>query len=216
MRVGARRRCSGILGSVGHRVKIHKITPATGKERGDLEIKDYVVLQKPQEQVDRLPPPRTLILDFTMTYPRYGRSHVHPIGHLTSIRRSDGAPEPDGALRVVARKKILHYRQLYLDRSDPIAFMPVAVDTSVRIYDDFLRLLFLHAQREASALANEIPEESGHFRFLRAACLTNIKGSVGLILAKASAMRISIPLELSSSPFIPLPRFIRSRRPTTL
>ena len=34
----------GILGSVGHKVKIHKITPATGKERGDLEIKDYVVL----------------------------------------------------------------------------------------------------------------------------------------------------------------------------
>jgi hypothetical protein len=57
-----------ILGSVGHRVKIHKITPATGKERGDLEIKDYVVLQKPQEQADRLPPPRTLILDFTLTH----------------------------------------------------------------------------------------------------------------------------------------------------
>ncbi len=37
-----------LLGSVGHRVKIHKITPANGKERGDLEIKDYVVLQKPQ------------------------------------------------------------------------------------------------------------------------------------------------------------------------
>ena len=41
-----------ILGSVGHRVKIHKITPATGKGRGDLEIKDYVILQKPQEQAD--------------------------------------------------------------------------------------------------------------------------------------------------------------------
>ncbi len=27
------------LGSVGHRVKIHKITPVTDKERGDLEIK---------------------------------------------------------------------------------------------------------------------------------------------------------------------------------
>ena len=27
------------MGSVGHTVKIHKITPATGKERGDLEIK---------------------------------------------------------------------------------------------------------------------------------------------------------------------------------
>ena len=174
-----------------------------------------MVLQKPQEQA-RLPPPRTLILDFTMTHPRIGRSHVHPSGQLTNISRSDGVPESDGALKVVARKKIIHYRQLYLDRPAPIAFMSVAVDTSGRIYDDFLRLLFLHAHREALALANDIPEESGHFRFLRAACLANFKGSVGLILAKASAMRISIPLDLSSRPFIPLPRFIRSRRPTTL
>ncbi len=35
-----------IFGSVGHRVKIHKITPSTGKERVDLEIKDYVVFTK--------------------------------------------------------------------------------------------------------------------------------------------------------------------------
>jgi hypothetical protein len=71
--------------------------------------------------------------------------------------------------------------------------------------------LFLHAHREASALANELQEESEQFRFLRAACYANIKGSVGLILAKASAMRISIPLDLSSRSFIPLPRFMRSR-----
>jgi hypothetical protein len=94
--------------------------------------------------------------------------------------------------------------------------MPVAVDTSDRIYDDFLRLLFLHVHRETSTLDNDIPEESGHFRFLRATCLANIKGSVGLILAKASVMRISIPLDLSSRSFIPPPCFIRSRRPTTL
>ena len=52
---------------------------------------------------------------------------------------------------------------------------------------------------------------SKSFRFLRTACLPNLKGSVGLILAKPSAMRISIPLDLSSQPFIPPPRFIRSR-----
>jgi hypothetical protein len=40
------------------------------------------------------------------------KKHVYPIGHLTSIRSSDGAPEPDGPLRVVDRKKIIHYRQL--------------------------------------------------------------------------------------------------------
>jgi hypothetical protein len=145
----------------------------------------------------------------------YGRSHVHPIGQLTNIRSSDGSPEPDGTLRVVVRKKIIHYHQLYIDRPDPIAFMPVEVDTSGRIYDDFLRLLFLHAHREASALTNDIPE-SGNFRFLHASCLLNIKGSVGLILVKDSVMRISIPFDLSSRPFIPLPHFIRSRRPTTL
>jgi hypothetical protein len=130
--------------------------------------------------------------------------------------RSDGAPEPDGALRAVVRKKILHYLQLYIDRPEPIVFIPIEVDTSDSIYDDFLRLLFLHGHREASALANEIPEETGQFRFLRAACLPNIKGSVGLILVKPSVMRISIPLDLSSRPFIPLPLFIRSRRPTPL
>ena len=151
-----------------------------------------------------------------MTHPHYGRSHVYPIGQMTNIRRSDGASEPDGTLKVVGRKKIIHYRQLYIDHPEPIAFMPVAVDTSDHIHDDFLRLLFLHAHREASTLANDIPEESGHFRFLRAACLANIKGSVGLILAKTSDVRIPIPLDLSSRSFIPPPHFILSRRPTTL
>ena len=77
--------------------------------------------------------------------------------------------------------KIRHYRQLYINRPEPIAFMPVAVDTSGRIYEDFSRLLFLHAHREASGLTNELPEESDQFRFLRAGCLADIKGSVGLI-----------------------------------
>jgi hypothetical protein len=108
----------------------------------------------------------------------------------------------------VARAKIRHYRQLYINRPEPIDFMSVAVDTVDRIYEDFSRLLFLHAHREASALANEITEESEQFRVLRAACFANINGSVGLILAKTSSMRISIPLDLSSRPFIPLPRFI--------
>ena len=51
-------------------------------------------------------------------------------------------------IKVVPRKMIIHYRQLYIDRPDPIAFMTVAVDTSGHIYDDFLRLLFFHTHRE--------------------------------------------------------------------
>ena len=100
-----------------------------------------------------------------MTHTHYGRSHVHPIGQLTNIRRSDGSPEPDGDLKVVDRKKIIHYLQLYIHHPEPIAFMPVVVDTSGRIYDDFLRLIFLHAHRETSVLNNDIPEESVTFVF---------------------------------------------------
>ncbi len=72
--------------------------------------------------------------------------------------------------------------------------------------DDFDKLLFLYAHREASALANQ-------FRFLHSTCLTNLKGSVGSILAKVSDMRISIPLDLSSRSFIPLPCFCWVAKP---
>ena len=58
-------------------------------------------------------------------------------------------------------------------------------------------MLFFHAHREASALATQLPEEPDQFR---AACLANLKGSVGLILAKALATTVSI---LSTSPLGP-------------
>jgi hypothetical protein len=108
------------------------------------------------------------------------------------------------------------FTQRDINRPDPIAFLPDVVDTTGRVYDDFSRLLFVHLHHETSTLVNEIPEESGQCRFLRAASYANIKGSVGLILAKTSVMRISIPLDLSSSPFIPLTRFICRRRPLPL
>ncbi len=73
----------------------------------------------------------------------------------------------------------------------------MTVDTTGHIYHDFSRLLFLDSNREVSVLFNEIPEESDQFRFLRDDWYENIKGSVGLILAKGSVMRISIPIDLS-------------------
>jgi hypothetical protein len=45
-------RLGDILSSVGHRVKVHNITPATGKERGDVKIRDYIVLQKTRDLTD--------------------------------------------------------------------------------------------------------------------------------------------------------------------
>lgn len=49
------------------------------------------------------------------------------------------------------------------------------------MYDDFIRLIFLHTNLESSVLSNELPEESDQFRFLRVVCFANLKGVVGLI-----------------------------------
>jgi hypothetical protein len=145
-----------------------------------------------------------VILDFTLTHTRYGSSHVHTTGQLTNTRRSDGAPELDGALREVARTKILHYHQLYINRPDPITFLPVEAMISYTFTVKF-RLLSTKYRRNRVNFAS----------FVRLAMLI-LKGSVGLILVKASVMRISIPLDLSSRPFIPLPRFICRKRPLPL
>ena len=63
-----------------------------------MEIKDYIVLQKTQAQDNRLPPPHTLIMDFTMTRIstlimdftltriRFGFSHFRPRTHPTTPR----------------------------------------------------------------------------------------------------------------------------------
>ncbi len=168
----------------------------------------------PREEDDRLLiwlPPRTLVIDVTMTHDRYGRTTQHTNGALSHRVSSTGAPQTDGSLNKTVRLKIRYYRQMYTDRSDPIVFLSIVVSTSCPVYEDFPRLLFLHVYREDSILSGELPEESDQFRFLRDSCLTNLKGSVGLILGKASARRVTIPIDLSTRSFIPLPRFFNSR-----
>ena len=86
---------------------------------------------------------------------------MHPLGQLTNTRRSDGALDPDGTLKEVVRIKIRNYRNVSLNHSDPIVFIPLTVDTTGHLYDDFILLLLLHAHTS---------------------CFTNLKGDVGLIM----------------------------------
>ena len=75
------------------------------------------------------------------------------------------------------------------DGPDPIVFMTMTtVITSDCLYHDFIFLIFLHTHRETDALVRKIPEESDQFCFLQGVCLTNLKGSVGLILVKTSVL----------------------------
>ena len=121
-----------------------------------------------------------------MTHDRFGRSNLHTNGKLTHCLRSTGAPQSDGSLNNDARIKNNHYRQKYAELPEPVVFMTVSASTSGRINEEFLRLVFLHSLRDVSVWAGELPGESAQFRFIRAACLANLKGSIGLMLAKAS------------------------------
>jgi hypothetical protein len=88
-------------------------------------------------------PSRTLVMDVTMTHDRYGRTTHHTNGTLSHRVSSTGVPQSHGALNKTVRMKIRYYRQIYEDRPDPIVFLPIAVITSGRVYEDFARLLFL-------------------------------------------------------------------------
>ena len=85
---------------------------------------------------------------------------------------------------------------LYLNRPDPIVFIPLTVDNTGRLYDDFVSFLFWYAHREVSSLGTELSEESDQFRFVRSECFAHLKGVVGLIMTKTSVMRISIHPDL--------------------
>ena len=81
-------------------------------------------------------PPRTLVMHVTMTHDRYGRTTQRTNGGLTHRVSSTDSPQLDCVLNKTPRMKI---------------------NTSGLVYEDFARLLFLYAHREASILTRELP-----------------------------------------------------------
>ena len=72
------------LRSVGHRVKTYKVTSDVDNERGDIEIRDYVLLTRGE---DNGIPPHTLLMDVIMTHDRYGRTTQSTNGALITYTR---------------------------------------------------------------------------------------------------------------------------------
>jgi hypothetical protein len=109
----------------------------------------------------------------------------------------------DQSLNDVAADKIRKYRADY-NNSPPIAvsFIPAIASTSGRLHGEFVRLLFLHTHRETDRffaasgvqLAQTNPI-SVQFHFRRAAFSHQLKGKVGLALAKTAALRINLNLD---------------------
>jgi hypothetical protein len=68
----------------------------------------------------------------------FGRTTQHTNGEFTHRVPSTGDPQSDGSLNKTARMKIRHDRQIYADRPDSIVFLPIDVNTSGRVYEDFV------------------------------------------------------------------------------
>jgi hypothetical protein len=107
------------------------------------------------------------------------------------------------------RKELKHYCQIGSSSSDTtgyttgsrLSFLPAIMTTSSRMHGEFLRLLFLQAHRETTAhfIATGLPSQQTRsdnaFRFKRAAFYMGLKSKVGLVAAKASALRINLNIQ---------------------
>ena len=81
-----------------------------------------------------------------------------------------------------------------------VSFIPPIASTSGRLHGEFVRLLFLQAHREtdrffAASGVQPVQTQRGMFHFRRAAFSQQLKGKVGLALAKAAALRINLNLD---------------------
>ncbi len=91
------------------------------------------------------------------------------------------------------RHKIQHYRRLYGGRPDPIQCFHASCSEHFGTLVPWLDSLVLLVHSSwGSYPVIELPEESGQFRFLCDVSSAHLKGSVGLILANASTIRVSM------------------------
>ena len=119
----------------------------------------------------------------------YSSAHPHLNGTLSH------PDTPDAPLNEAAKRKVHKYRNSYANNHS-ISFLPAITSTSARMHGEFLRLLFLQAHRETedyfAFMGTPAQPDQDQFRFRRAAFYSSLKSKVGLIAAKAAALRVNM------------------------
>jgi hypothetical protein len=107
----------------------------------------------------------------------------------------------DQSLNDGAVEKIRKYRAGYNNRTpSPVSFMSAIASTSGRLHSEFVRLSFLQDHREtdrffAASGVHPAQTQRDMFHFRHAAFSHQLKGKVGLVLAKTVALRINLNLD---------------------
>ena len=136
-----------------------------------------------------------LVLDLRLPHERWGSSADPNLnGNLHYPN------DKDRSLNEAATNKIRKYRTDYNNRPpNTISFMPAIASTSGRLHSEFVRLLLLQTHRETdrffAASGVQSAQSTSGFHYRRAAFLQQLKGKVGLALAKAAALRINLNID---------------------
>jgi hypothetical protein len=172
-----------------HKVQTQQVVHCRGFHCGDIEVEGYLG----NETV-----PVSLVLDLRITHDRVGSSTDPTLnGHLKYPNNLDQS------LNDASVDKIRKYRADYNNRPPSVvSFMTDIGSTSGRLRSEFVRLLFLFLQvhREtdrffAASGVQSAQSTSGQFHFRRTDFRHQLKGKVGLVLAKAAALRINLNLD---------------------
>jgi hypothetical protein len=137
-----------------------------------------------------------LVLDLSFRHYRGGAAprNWHRNGELLH------PGQPDKGHDQKAATKIAKYREVYRDHRRQLDFLPAIASTSGRIHCELLRLLFLHAHRETTRFFEIF--DDGHaqpytsrFTYRRAAFFNTLKSKIGLMVARAAALRTNINID---------------------
>jgi hypothetical protein len=175
-----------------HKVRTQHVVKSRGQPCGDIELGGYLANEAG---------PVPLVLDLWIAHDRVGSSTDPNLnGHLKYPNNLDQS------LNDTAADKVRKYRADYNKRPpSAVSFMPAIASTSGRLHSEFVRLLFLQVHREtdhffAASGVLSAQSDRGFYHLCRAAVSAQLKSKVGLALAKAAALRIT--LNLDGSPII--------------
>jgi hypothetical protein len=171
------------------KVKTQQVARCRGQRCGDIELAGYLT---------NVSGPVPLVLDLRIIHERWGRNSDPSInGHLHYTN------DIDRSLDETVTDKIRKYRADYNNNPpNVISFMPSIASTSGRLHSELTHLLFLQAHREPhrffSVLGVQLAQhDRDQFHFHRPAFSSQFKSKVGNILAKASALRIILNIDVA-------------------
>jgi hypothetical protein len=177
----------GDLFHTTHKVKTQQVVRNRGQRCGDIELAGYLA---------NVAGPVSLVLDLRIAHDRWGSISDPSInGHLHYPNDMDRSLNETTTDKI--RKSLTDYNN---NPPSCVSFIPAIASTSGRLHSEFVCLLFLQAHREtdcffATSGVQLAQSTSGQFHFKCSEFSSQFKSKVGNILAKSSALRITLNID---------------------